>query len=248
MDGSRAALITAGQPHAVYEKHVNKFGANADVDGAVDIWTPDIDFVPQTVATKATIDFAHIDDLLTGLGMQKITIEGVSLAGVRQSEEIDCTGTGSDAVSLLDYKMIDRAYGSQWGANKTNTGAITISNTPVTATMCHIAAGKGKSQMAIAYIDNNHLALVRTLWASINNAVPAGTYADFELQSYIDGGWKTEETASASINGNGGQRLFPLPLVFMENTILRVRCMAVQAVNTYISAGFDYEQWTYGTV
>ncbi len=80
--------------------------------------------------TAATVDVVsgHADDDVGGAGMEKVTVYGLNSSYGLASEEISLNGVGT-VTSTATFQFVYKIQGTQYGANGTNTGIITLNIT-----------------------------------------------------------------------------------------------------------------------
>lgn len=152
------AIVTRGIDSEVAVAHgllygyqlVNKFGENADVDAAEDIWDGGGNYTgfPTTgSAETVTLISSSASDTSNGTGMRTATVFGLDGNYNQVQETVTLNGT-LGATTTQTFWRVHRITGITAGSSGTNVGTITTRHTTTTAnvfSVMPIGAGQSRS-------------------------------------------------------------------------------------------------------
>ena len=152
----------------------NKWGYNADVDGATveTVWSVGGLFTPIVSAETLNVVSTSTDDdgSPAGTGAQSVIIYGVDANLDPQTEVVTMNGTTA-VTTTSSWLGVNRVALYLAGATGTNVGNINVTATIEATTQAQIPAGEGSTQQAFSFVPTKHTALMDWLWI---NAVKDG--------------------------------------------------------------------------
>jgi hypothetical protein len=185
-------------------KVVHKFGLNADVDAAEDVWATGGTWVPPTQArTMSTVSGSADDDgNPVGTGALTLTIEGLDSDYNEVSETITLNGVGA-VVTTQTFIRVNRAYVVTAGSGGTNAGAITITASTDGTVQATIVAGNGQTTNAIYTVPNGYTALITGFDCSNGPGSAASSLrVDLMTRAYGTGSWRVRDQNVNYEDGN----------------------------------------------
>jgi hypothetical protein len=220
---------------------IHKFGRNADVDGAEDIWDGGSYYLFPTVAFETQV-VGLANDHPSSDGVHAIKIEGLN-ANHAQITEV-ATLNGATQVTLANsYYRVNRAYVLAVGTSLVNSGNIIVSHTG-SATLARISPLEGQTLQCIYTMPAGVTGHVVD-WHC--NAGRVGQKTDIEaeikLQTRVESqGWRTRGLIEME-DGFDYVRKYESPnaITLQPKTDIRVRVTAVSTDNVSVSAGFEIE-------
>lgn len=219
-----------------------KFGYNASVDAAEDIWLSGGAYTgfPAAGGTVEVVSAAAGDDA-AGTAAQSITVQGLDGNGDPAEETLDLVGGGT-AVTTGEFLRVNRAYVATAGTYGTNIGVVTIQQAGG-STFATIGADVGQSLVACYTIPLNHTGLIVAWRARLGRANGVAGSATIALQTKTpSGAWRSREYLAVTTAAPVEE---PLAIALPELTDIRVRAIAVSNAGSYISAGFDVYQFAW---
>lgn len=218
---------------------VEKFGRNADVDAAEDIWGNGGDWVAPTAARVHSIVSSSANDTSAGTGARTVTVNGLDGSYVDTTETVTMNGV-TPVNTANSYVIIHRMVVATAGTGLTNAGTITATAATDATISCTIQVGFGQSQFCIYQIPANYTGYLFAWRTSFQNSV-ANSSADVCLFTKPDGGaWNLKSSVGLSSSGSSAfTKNYTFPLSLAAKTTVKVRCVAVANANADIQAGFS---------
>jgi hypothetical protein len=218
---------------------VHKFGRNADVDAAEDVWSYGGDYTYPSAAATNYISSSNAGD------DQEITIEGLDADWNKQTATQALDGQNKTEIgSGLTWMRVFRAYNI--GTDLAGDAYVYEDDTltagvPDTATKVKAKVDQAENQslMALYTIPNGYEGFLLTLWVNGNGVTATNFDLSLLEKQSTQGSFRTQFTCSGRTDGAGIYMPYELPRVIPEKTDIRWRCTAVSAANLDISAGFD---------
>jgi len=215
---------------------VHKFGANASVDAAEDIWSVGGDYpFPSAVATT-TIVSDDAADAAAGTGAQTIKVYGHDANGIEVAQTITLNGT--TAVELpTDISICYRIKVLRSGSNETNVGNIQVKHGATV--IGQVDEDKGQTLMAIYRVPSDKYAVLHGWYCTIGKNKTATVTIEMLMRS-PGGSWQVKEAISLGTASSGGWAFtYPNPLVINPRVEIRIRAVDVSTTGVFVSAGFD---------
>jgi hypothetical protein len=220
--------------------YLHKYGRNADVDGAEDIWDFGSYYLFPTQATTTQI-VGLANDIPSSDGVHSVKIEGLLANGQEVTEVATLNGT-TPVILTNSFYRINRMYIDAVGASGVNSGNILVSHSG-SATLSMISPLKGQTMQAIYtmpvdasghfknwYVDGGQTGLFNNVKATA------------ELQTREVGkGWRTKAAVEFT-HSNPVQRVFQSiggTTAVKPLTDIRVRITSINTQNVIVNAGFE---------
>lgn len=228
---------------------IEKFGRNANVDvtpGSEFIWTAGGAWVPPTEARVHNLASTDVDDTILGDGARQVLISGLDTDWNPQSETVDLDGQDDSPTSGL-YVIIHRMEVTSCGASGSNEGTISATAAVDGTVTAEIAAGKGKTLMAIYGIKAGASLYLEQIYASINAvsnpANPALAVLELKAIKSADAAnpcTVVEHVWGVAASGtSNAPHEFRVSKVIPEKSIIYIQTESVTQDDSDISAGFD---------
>lgn len=215
---------------------VQKFGYNAAVDGACDVWEADGAYT-GFLSEAGTLDVvsADEDDATGDTGARTLRLIGLDASGERLTEDVTLTGL-TPVTTTGEFLRMQRAYVLTAGSTGTNEGIITIDTTVGDTKVATIGAGMGQTLIACYTVPASTAGDIIRWYADISKAAGAAANVVVALQTRDDGGaWRTREIHSLQ---NGQSVLKDIVIEVGPLTDIRVSVLSASSA-TLVSAGFD---------
>lgn len=215
---------------------IHKFGFNADVDAAEDIWDGGGTYSWPAAAAATTIVSTDAADTSDGTGARTVKVYGLDSNYLEISETVTLNGT--TAVTLSNqYLRCHRAKILTTGTGGVNAGDLQIKH--AATVIAQISAGYGQTLMAIYTVpaDFNYAELAQW-YNTVGRTITSIATMQLLMRPY-GGGWQTKEIVEVSDTASQFIYNYPVWQRVEPKTDIRVRCSAVTAANTVIGGGFD---------
>jgi len=221
-------------PNSNFDK-LDKFGQNADVDAAEDVWSFGGDYPFPATALATTIESSDAADTSAGTGAQTVKVYGVDADYMAISETVTLDGTTPVALTN-EYLRVFRAFVEESGTTETNEGTIDIKHT--TTVIAQIAIGLGQTTMAIYTVPADYrFATINHLTASMVGT-GASSDADYALMVREFGkSWRTVDLDTFSTGAPADQSYEPGKDIPAKADI-KIRITRVSSANRDIKASF----------
>ena len=216
---------------------VQKFGYNADVDAAEDVWLSGGNYT-GFLSAAASVEVVSADptDTAAGAGAQTIVLRGQDAAGSDQTETLAMNGT-TVVPSTKTWLRVQRAWVETAGATETNAGIITIRVASGGAILATIGAALGQTLIACYTVPLDKDGSVIRWYVTVGRVNVSTGYATVALQTRdVGSAWRTREVQELSSGSPFEKRL---GVTLKPGTDIRVRVLSVSAGNTLVSAQFD---------
>jgi len=237
--------------HGTPSFDINKYGLNADVDGAEDLWNYG---GTKTHLAVAAILYISSDDETNDVGIE-ITVDYIDADGA--AAQIVGTLHAVDARTFVSLGVtgfaVNRAYVS--GAGEQITGNIYVSSDNTDAGGNGIPDTVGKIEAFLEPADQNTMQAIyyipnATKGRTVHGARLFGFYADIHgnvaavstvRMRYLapGGSWRTIESRGVT-NARGIDRSWPKSQFFLAGGILKLDTQAGDS-NLSMTGGFDLE-------
>jgi hypothetical protein len=220
---------------------IHKFGRNADVDGAEDIWDGGSNYLFPTVAFQTEI-VGIANDIPSSDGVHTVEVQGLDFNYAEISEVATLNGA-TPVVLANSYYRVNRAFVRAVGNSLINSGNISISHTG-SAELSRISPSEGQT-----------LQTIYTMPAGVSghvvdwhcNAGRIGAKIDVEcelrFQTRVESeGWRTRGVLEME-DGFDYVRKYESPnaVIVDPKTDIRMRVAAVNTDNVAISGGYEIE-------
>lgn len=218
---------------------LHKFGYNADVDAAEDIWDGGGDYPWPAAAAATTVVSSAAADAAAGTGARTVKIIGLDANYLEVSETATLDGVTPVALSTA-FLRVHRCQVLTAGSGGVNAGDIQIKHS--STVIAQISTGYGQTLMAVYTVpaDFEQAGLI-SWYVSVGKTL--SVVATTALLMRAPGGaWQTKELIEVSNNGDFQYHFDVWPDV-APKTDLRVRVVAISAQNTKVAAGFDIAQY-----
>jgi len=223
---------------------VHKFGANPDVDAAVDVWDGDQDYVYN--ASAATMYLSSDTSADQGI---EVTIVGLNSSWNEVTQVVSTDGTDGQTFVALGTQLIRvyRAYVSGGTApagdlyisdDNTDTGPNGIPD-DLDNMKALILAGNNQTLMSIYTIPN---AFTGYLLDHTSSVLGGGTKSvDMVFQTRASGGVfrVRDKWTSIQTGANPYQKFFPAPISLPAKTDIKVRVVAASTTNMTVTNTFS---------
>jgi hypothetical protein len=239
------------------DEGIDKYGYNADVDAAEDIWSGGGDFPWANIGTNGvtTIDSTSANDKTGSTGAITVEVEGLTqvtkgrpggrvTGGQIVREEVTMDGT--DAVTLTNqFSFVYRAKVLTAGSNNGAVGTITIligANV-----IARIEANTAQTEMAVMIVPqfNSEGSYIHGAWLhNWGSTLVANTAANMGIS--IDTAAKAttvfaiQRRGVCTVNNDVDQELHA-PLYYAPGTRFRLRANSVSAGNQQAAGYFTLE-------
>ena len=230
------AIASGKMPNCIL---VNKFGRNADVDAAEDVWDGGGDYTgfPTSTLETVTVISSSANDAAAGTGARTLRIYGLDANYALQQEDVTLNGTTGVATSNT-YRRVYRAYVLTAGSVQTNVGALTLRHTTTAANIFAVmAAGYGQTHVTAYTVPTGYSGyLVNFLLSMNDNSVNSCISALWTREN--GGAVRLREPFGASTSYDITNRRFG-GIKILEKTDFVVRIISVQNPNADISCHWD---------
>jgi hypothetical protein len=220
---------------------IHKFGRNADVDGAEDVWDAGSNYLFPTVAFQTEI-VGIANDIPSSDGVHSVRIEGLDINHIEITEVATLNGA-TPVVLTNSYYRVNRAFVRAVGSTLINSGNISISHT-------------GSAELSrISFFNDTATTEIYTMPAGVSghvvdwhcNAGRIGAKIDVEcelrFQTRVESeGWRTRGVLEME-DGFDYVRKYESPnaIIVDPKTDIRMRVAAVNTDNVAISGGYEIE-------
>jgi hypothetical protein len=218
---------------------VQKFGYNAAVTTAEDIWESGGVYTGFLAAeAEDTVNVVSGDDSdngATATGALTLRLIGLDAAGVPITEDVTLNGT-TPVAGVKVFSRLQRAYVLTAGSNGTNAGVITIDTDTANTVLATISAGTGQTLIAAYTVPSTKSGQIIRWNAGVSKAAGVAASAVLALQTKESGGaWRTRFTQA--LNG-GSDFEKEISVTVPALTDIRVRALSVSS-EVLVSAEFD---------
>lgn len=221
--------------------HVNKFGANDDIDTGSneDIWDFGSQHQFQSSAQSLEALSSSANDSASGTGANTIRVLGVD----DNYNEIyeDVTLNGTTAVNLTQkFLRANCAYVLTAGTDETNDGDITVRIVSGGDEYCQINEGNGQTLMCIYTIPAGKTGYMTSWSSGIYGAPSSGVSVDLKLRRRTEGGVIRFVSRGGVIDSgtSSSHRKWLPPVTFNEKEDVWVSA-SVDTSNTSVFSEFD---------
>jgi hypothetical protein len=229
----------AGGFEAPLRTMVQKFGYNAAVTAAEDVW--ESGGVYTGFLAAAGEDIMHVvssdasDNGATATGALTVRLLGINALGVPISEDITLNGV-TPVAGTVEFWRLNRAYVLTAGSNGTNAGVITIDTAENNDVMATIGAGNGQTLIACYTVPSTKQGQIVRWSGNVSKAAQAAASAVLALQTRESGGaWRTREVQAL----NAGTRFTKELVVNVPPlTDIRARVLSVSS-EVLVNAEFN---------
>lgn len=218
---------------------VNKFGRNADVDAAEDIWDGGGDYTgfPTGSAETITVVSSSVNDTSSGTGARTLRIYGLDANFALQNEDVTLNGTVGVA-TVNTYKRVFRAYVLTAGSGTTNEGTLTVRHTTTTANVFTvIPAGLGQSEVTSYTIPAGYTGFLRRYNASMADNTSNSAIIAIKVREF-GGAVRLIRTFAMSTTGPVTREVYG-GVSFPEKTDFVFRVTSIANTNGNVSATWD---------
>lgn len=222
-----------------------KFGRNADVDAAEDIWNGGGDYTgfPTGSAEKLEILSSSASDTAAGTGARTVLISGLLDANGVMLSDVTVILNGTTPVALdatQTYSRASRVKVMTGGSGAANAGTLTLRHVVTTTNIFSVMPiGTNRSSMAIYTVPYGHKLLVNRLYASMTILTGSTGSAAMALRARPYGA-VFQEFIPAEISSSKSYSICcsAFPLIFEARTDIKWRAESVGQNNTIIEAQF----------
>lgn len=219
-----------------------RFGRNADVDGAEDIWSNGGDYTGQPAGGSAeAIEMFSSDanDSAGGTGARTVRLFGLDENYDLITEDVSLNGvTGAITTNL--WRRMWEAHVLTAGSGAGNAGTLTFRHRITTANIfATVTAGWNHSQNCVFTVPRGHRCVIVRL-ASLGLRVTATGVADCTVRIRPPGGVYRAEHFFTVGNGITFDDHFASGIVVEEQSDVKIRVESVSAQNLDISSEFEY--------
>lgn len=230
---------------------IEKYGYNADVDGAEAIWTGGGAFPWASVGANAatTIESADAADAAAGTGLRTVLIEGLvntTIGGNTGGKIVRETATlnGTTAVSLTnEFAFVYRISALTVGSGGVNAGAISVKHS--STTIAHVLAGANNTEMAVMIVPTftSEGVLIHGAWilgGYVYMAKNTTATANMVIKVAPDSNNAFSVKARATVAQTAPVQLdYGLPQYIKAGARVEIAAAAVSAADQEIAAGFS---------
>lgn len=220
----------------------NKWGYNNDIDtgSSETVWSVGGRFIPMTVANTLNINSTVGNDVSGNTGAFSVVIYGIDQNRLNQTEVISLNGTSNVTTTGL-WLGVNRIAIYLVGTANSNIGTITARATTGGAVQAEIPAGKGATQHAFFFTQNNHIGLADWLWINANKVGGSAPYVTISgwVTSFVSNAQYEVFRATLDTSVENTIELKPShPFVISENSLFEI--VANTTINdTVLSARFS---------
>jgi hypothetical protein len=219
----------------------NKFGYNADIDGAAEIVASfGGTFNIMTSADTLNVVSTANNDNSGGQAARTIVLVGIDANGDYQEETVTMNGQ-TPVTTTNSWLGINRAYVASVGNSNYNQGDITISDTSaIFGTQAQIPSMKGITQQSIFHVPSGHKFL--SDWLEIN-ASRQGATPFIQIFGYVyNRPTNVRQQIFTTSTGDGQSSELQLtpsqPFVINEDSVLYFEATS-DHTNTFVSIRFS---------
>lgn len=217
-------------------KYSEQVASAADAPFDLTVGTTTHNFIATPEAVK--LNSSDAADASAGANLQTCRVIGLDSNGYEQTEDIPMNGTG-DANGSLIFSAINELRGLEFGANKVNAGAITLTGLSSGNTLGTIAAGENDSHMAIYTVPSSYRR-ARLYYAELKVREAANGEADVDLMVWYPDteAWVTQYTLTASTN-NQFNKTFDAPIIVIPPLgRVKLRVKNLTGTGLVVNGGF----------
>lgn len=222
-----------------------KFGRNADVDAAEDIWASGGDYTGFPTGSAETIDVVSTStsDAAAGTGVRTVRLYGLDANFDAQTEDVTLNGTTA-VTTVATWKRMNRIKALTVGSAGLAVGVITAAHTTTTANVFGtIQIGQAQTKIACYTVPAGYTMYLKRFAAYGARSTGTGL-ADisFQVRDYS----ASDDTPFRVVrdytigNGVAVNTTYIGGLVIDEKSDVKVRADSVSAANLDIAAEFEY--------
>lgn len=221
-------------------RRVTALGNNPDVDTVTlpeDIWPGGGAYPWKTAAGAMEVVSTSAADAAAGTGARTVLVQGLDASYLEISETV--TLNGLTAVALVNsYLRINSALITSAGTGKVNAGDISIRDSGAGTTRSIIPLGYGITRQAVFTVPAAHTLSIHSQLYCINRQTGVGRFATFANFIQSPNGFY-RQPLEISIGDEPPYRHDGIPgIVLTEKTDFALRCTALSADNTDLTAAF----------
>ena len=216
-------------------RRASALGHNADVDAAEDVWTGGGDYPWMTAATALEVLSDNAADAAAGTGARTVTVNGLTAAWAEVAQTITLNGITPVAIPTSLYRIQSILVASA-GSGETNTGTVTVRDVSGATTRGQIAAGIGISQQSQFTVPAGMTLSVNSIVLSINR--PSSTRDAAVSTVFRTSTGVKRLPLELTVDGNAYLHWGLPGIMVSEKTDFGLRCTAVSAINTDLTAAW----------
>jgi len=210
-------------------------GHNADVDAPEDVWTGGGDYPWMTAATALEIVSDSAADASAGTGARTVTINGLDAAWAEVAQTVTLNGTTAVAIPTSLYRIQSIIVVSA-GTGKTNAGTLTVRDVSGATLRGQIAPAISISQQSQFTVPAGMTLSVNSIVLSINR--PSST-RDAAVATFFQTSTGVQRLPlELTVDGNTYLHWGLPGIIVPEKTDFGLRCTAVSAINTDLTAAW----------